>query len=184
MKLLVTGFGPFRDVLENPSALLAQDLAEAFPEVDCRILEVSWEEVNAFATGDFSGYDACLMLGISASAQTLLLEGVGRNQASPSSDVRGDVWGPGPLDPSAPALLATTLWQGRAPDPGGWEWSVDAGGYLCNALLFQMLLHQPNLPSGFIHVPSFDTVRRDLQKETLIRIVQPLIQTASCPRAT
>lgn len=183
MKLLVTGFGPFRDVTENPSALLAQDLAEAFPEVDSQVLEVSWEEVNAFATGDFRGYDACLMLGISASAQTLLLEGVGRNQASPSADVRGVAWGPGQLEPSAPPLLASTLWQGCAPDPGGWEWSVDAGGYLCNALLFQMLHHQPHLPSGFIHVPSFETVGRDLQRETLIRIVQPLVQTASCPRA-
>lgn len=183
MRLIVTGFGPFRDVQENPSAVLALDLAEAFEEVDCRVLEVSWEEVSAFAKGDFSSYDACLMLGISASAQTLLIEGVGRNQASPSQDVRGESWGPGQLEPSAPALLGATLWQGRAPDPGGWEWSSDAGAYLCNALLYQMLLQQPHLPSGFIHVPSFDTIPRDLQRETLLRIVQPLVQTASCPRA-
>lgn len=184
MKILVTGFGPFRDVQENPSAVLACDLADVFDEVDSRVLEVSWEEVNAFSNGDFSGYDACLMLGISASAETLLLEGVGRNLASPSPDVRGDVWGPGKLDPSAPSLLAATLWQGRAPEPGGWEWSSDAGSYLCNALLFQMLLHQPQLPCGFIHVPSFDRVSRDLQREALMAIVQPLVQTASCPKAT
>ena len=174
MRLLITGFGPFRDVEENPSSLLAQDLAASLEGAEARTLEVSWEAVKEFTQGDFSGFDGILMLGVSASAETLLIESVGRNSASPSPDVRGDVWGPGPLEASAPSLLASSLWQGRSPLPGAWEWSVDAGGYLCNALLFQMLLRHPELPAGFVHVPLFAIVDRDQQKQTLLEIVQPL----------
>lgn len=174
MRLLVTGFGPFRDLQENPSSVLASDLASSLEWVESRTLEVSWEAVRDFTAGDFSDYSGILMLGVSAKAETLLIEGVGRNFASPSPDVRGEVWGPGPLEASAPSLVAATLWQGGAPEPEAWEWSVDAGGYLCNALLFQMLLRQPELPAGFVHVPLFDKVDRDQQKQTLLKIVQPL----------
>lgn len=174
MRLLITGFGPFRDLEENPSSLLAHELASGLEGAEARTLEVSWEAVKEFTEGVFSEFDGILMLGVSAKAQTLMLEGVGRNTASPSPDVRGDVWGPGPLDASAPSLLASSLWQGRSPEPGRWEWSVDAGGYLCNALLFQMLLRHPELPAGFVHVPLFATMDRDQQKQTLLEIVQPL----------
>lgn len=175
MKILITGFGPFRDIEENPSGILAKDLADSWPGSECQILEVSWEVVANFSRSDLSAWDAVLSLGVSAKTEQLLIEGVGRNVASPSPDVRGAVWGPGPLDASADFQLASSLWQGAAPEPSDhWDWSGDAGGYLCNALLFQLLLHQPDKKVGFVHVPKFETMNQDLQKQTLAQIVQPL----------
>lgn len=175
MKILITGFGPFRDIAENPSGILAKSLSDSWPGSECRVLEVSWEVVSDFARSDLSEWDAVLSLGVSAKADKLLIEGVGRNTASPSPDVRDVVWGPGPLDASASFQFASTLWHGASPEPNdNWDWSIDAGGYLCNALLFQLLLRQPDKKIGFIHVPKFETMNQDLQSQTLAQIVQPL----------
>ncbi len=175
MKILITGFGPFRDVLENPSGILAEELSKTWKGSSSLNLEVSWNVVQDFARSDLSEWDAILSLGVSAKAEKLLIEGVGRNAASPSPDVKGQIWGPGPLDASAPFQLASSLWQEKAPEPAvHWDWNSDAGGYLCNALLFQLLLHQPNKRIGFVHVPKFETLNQDLQKQTLDQIVQPL----------
>ncbi|HLO99964.1 MAG TPA: hypothetical protein VK171_15320, partial [Fimbriimonas sp.] len=70
MKLLVTGFGPFRTITENPSALLAASLCD-----DAVVLPVQYSKVEAFARDLAKNPpEQVLCLGLNAKAQDLRFE--------------------------------------------------------------------------------------------------------------
>lgn len=161
MEILTTGFGPFLDIAENPSA----QLARSFPLYE--ILEVSFAAVDDFFQSyDFSTYDCLLMIGVSASAKLMRLETLGRNWCGPTPDVRGDVRGPGPIDPATPFQLASTLWtpEWLAGSDGRWEASSDAGDYLCNYALFRALQTLTSMKVGFLHIPLLQSMEFETQK--------------------
>jgi len=169
MRVFVTGFGPFMDVEDNPSAILARTCGRPF-----EILEVSFKAVDAFHDGfDWTEFDALLHIGVAGTAERLRLDGVGRNVIGPHPDVLGSVQGPGPIDPKSPALLRSTLWPaiGAVADTEEWEPTVDAGGYLCNYALFRALQRFPDKLVGFLHVPPQDVVPIETQQSALAEIL-------------
>lgn len=164
MRLLITGFGPFGDVSENPSSVLAASNGMPF-----EILEVSFSAVDAFIDRISADTpDAILCLGVAAKAEKIRFETVAHNKIGPTPDVRGEVWGPGPIDPAAPPMQAGTLWNPiLLQETSLSEPSADAGGYLCNYLYYQAITRFPNSKIGFLHVPSFEKIADEVQVQFL-----------------
>lgn len=172
MNLLVTGFGPFLTNTVNPSSVLAAGSGCAHST-----LEVSYSAVDAFLEeSDLRAFDGWLMIGLAVNATKMRLEGVARNWIGSTPDVTGRVAGPGPIDPKHPEFLASTLWAG-SPLVAETEFfapSVDAGDYLCNYLLFRGLSTLPDLPIGFLHIPSFDTLSERKAADQLHHLISLL----------
>lgn len=170
MKLLVTGFGPFGGIAENPSSELAKECG-----IDHRILEVSFHAVDRFVETELSGYDALLAIGVNASASKMTLETIARNEIGPTPDVSGEIRGPGPIDPRLPQNIASSLWtQELLSETEEWTQSTSAGGYLCNYLFFRAISAYPNKRIGFLHVPKFETVPQMEQARILGQILRAL----------
>jgi len=148
--IIVTGFGPFGTTAENPSAWLAERSG-----VQHSVIPVTFAAVEAeLETLAQYNWDILLMLGLASKSPTLRFETVAHNHIGPGADMAGIVWGPGPIDPAAPAQLHATLWSGLGAETETDERSAttDAGGYLCNYILFRALQRFPTKLVGFLHV--------------------------------
>ncbi|HXH62231.1 MAG TPA: hypothetical protein VNI20_12850 [Fimbriimonadaceae bacterium] len=170
VRLFVTGFGAFLNHGENPSAVLAERSGRPHA-----VLEVSYTGVDDFLEElDGGEFDAWLQIGLAAKAETMLMENVGRNKIGPIPDARDEEHGPGPIDAAGPSAVGATLWQGVAVESEEVKASVDAGGYLCNYLLYRGLRQFPEKRIGFLHVPPFSVMPLERQVEALSRIIEEI----------
>ncbi len=152
MKLLITGFGPFLDVVDNPSAILAAQLPG-----DTVVLPVQYGRVEAFCRGELD-YDAILCLGLSAKAAVQKFEVYAHNQIGTvrghkSRQHRREV-----IRPSGPKTLGQTLASPAQMATLSMEKSYTPGDYLCNFLLYSLLIRHPRTRIGFVHVPPVSEV--------------------------
>ena len=166
MKVLVTGFGSFGQVKENPSEGLARALA-AEPGVFSEVLPVAYaraEQRLDELLGELRP-SAVLLFGVH-SGPGFRLERVGLNlddEASP--DIDGAVRRGNPIRPGGPAAYWSSLplrEMGEALDSLGldWEWSTHAGGFLCNHAFYvaRYLCERVDdaIPCGLLHVPPLE----------------------------
>lgn len=169
MRWLVTGYGPFEDIEDNISARIARRLGERV-----EILEVAYAAVDDFiASLDPDSFDAWLALGHAKNATKIRIEGLGRNQIGPRVDVRGE----GRLNEAireGAEHLAATLWS--APELSteceDWVATDNAGGYLCNYVLYRALETFPQKKIGFLHLPPEEVVEEDRQVAIIRRIMK------------
>lgn len=169
--LLITGFGPFGSVSQNPSGLLALSHSAH------HILEVSFAAVDRFiASRPWEAFDQLLLMGVADAEPRFRLERAARNYVGAVPDVRGVCLGPGQIDPSAPSALYSTLWTGPLLEAEGefWRASDDAGSYLCNYLFFRALQYSSGCRVGFLHVPLLEAVPLETQLAWLDRLAQSL----------
>lgn len=168
--VLVTGFGPFGEHADNPSAaavelLAAQWAAPPGVRLVTAVLPVSFaravDELRALV--DRHRPAVVVGLGLAAGRERIGLERVAVNLV----DARiPDVDGAEPVDvpvlPGEPAARLTTLpvkailaaLQDAAVPA---ELSLSAGTYVCNAVMYAGLtLVDDGVPAGFVHVPSAD----------------------------
>lgn len=169
-KILLTGFGPFPGVPENPSAWLAEKLAAsgagsiAGYELHARVLPTEWSAVSRLAPPLLDEVSPRLIVqfGVSRRSQCFRVEGSAHNVIAARADASGAhpdktailADGNHRLDSSVPAsVLARHLrTQGLAATA-----SHHAGHYLCN-FLYYLSLHwaarqqQPSL-ACFVHIP-------------------------------
>lgn len=165
--ILVTGFGPFPKVANNPSADLAQALARSrrirhAARVRTLIMRTAYTDTARLPRRVAREKpDAVLMFGLAGRARVLRIETRGCNQASPGHPDATGKKARRVLVPGAPKLLKTTAPAARlvkaaraAGAPA--RLSDDAGGYVCNAAIFRML----NTTRGkraplvaFVHIP-------------------------------
>lgn len=169
-RIFVTGFGPFLDVLDNPSAQIAKQLGLPY-----EILEVSFEAADRFILGlDPNTFDSLLMLGVARGRTHVCPELFARNQIGHTKDVKGnDRFGP--IEAGAPLLLEGDLWTPEVIGEAAHEFmiraSMDAGNYLCNYLYYRAQRKFPDRRIGFLHVPAVDSM--SLEEE--IRLVKFLV---------
>lgn len=155
--LLVTGFGPFPSVRENPSGALALALHEpdGEPPIHGLLLPVSYARGPALAIEEARRLDARLVLGIGVAAQraTAALERIGRRRLSPQHEDVDGVCAQ-EVGPEGPAELRASLDIERLAGLLGCEISEDAGAYVCNAWLYEVV-HAlgDRVPVGFLHIP-------------------------------
>lgn len=168
MSLLVTGFGPFGEVTDNASARLAESSGHPFA-----VIEVAYAALDEFI--DLlrkNPPDEMLLLGVDIKASKMRLETVAHNHIGSKTDMRGEIWGPGPIDPQAPPQISATLWTPEALEPNEFcEPGYDAGGYLCNYSFFRAAQFLTSTRVGFIHIPPFEGLKKETQLAELSRIV-------------
>jgi pyroglutamyl-peptidase len=166
MKVLVTGFGSFAQVKENPSEGVARALA-AEPGVSSEVLPVAYaraEQRLDELLGELRP-SAVLIFGVH-SRPGFRLERVGLNlDDEPSPDVDGTVRRGGSIRPGGPSAYGSSLplrEMGEALDSLGldWEWSKHAGGFLCNHAFYvaRHLCERADvaIPCGLVHVPPLE----------------------------
>jgi pyroglutamyl-peptidase len=170
VNLLITGFGSFLRHEDNPSARLARALdgrrAGPYRLVALAPLPVRYGEAAERALRRARELSAVgiLSFGLAAKIEVPQVEGCGRNLArSASPDIAGEVRAGKHAVPGAPARLLASF--PRAPLLAslsaagvGARRSEDAGGYVCNDLLYRLLHAAPSLRSrpmvGFVHIPN------------------------------
>lgn len=169
--IILTGFGPFPGIPANATSILVPKIAAAAEDVFAgttivhAILPTEWSAGLALAEDLYRRHKPALALhfGVSSRATGFEIETRGRNFCSPSMDAAGylpaldrlSLDGPDFLPATLPATHIVTRLRRR-----GLPASVsrDAGGYLCNALLYRAAdiarAHPAPIRSGFIHLPS------------------------------
>lgn len=168
--ILLTGFGPFPGIATNASAELVGRLAASAGKrlagytVHGAILPTEWRDGPLRLTRLLDELEPVLALhfGVSSHTDGFAIEMRGRNACSSSPDAVGEhphsslVLEHGP--DSLPATLPVHHIVARLRRKGlPARVSRDAGGYLCNALLYHSLTHARRHPggwrAGFIHIP-------------------------------
>lgn len=152
--ILVTGFGPFLDVDDNPSAALARAVDGAVvagvPVVGV-VLPVSYRRgpSQVVALCDQLRPRLVLGLGVARQRSCVTVERFGRRALGSTPDVDGGA----PAEVGAgPELVAATLDPSLLAALLGAELSDDAGGYVCNAWAWEVPL-RAGAPAAFVHVP-------------------------------
>lgn len=169
--ILLTGFGPFPTVAANATSFLVPRLAEAASRafagsaIACHILPTEWGPGLAAVEHLYHRLEPeiALHFGVSGRATGFEIETRGRNRCSASLDAAGCL----PADPQLSALgpeyLSATFPAAHIVERlrrRGLPATVsrDAGGYLCNALLYRGLEVARRVPepprSGFVHLPA------------------------------
>jgi pyroglutamyl-peptidase len=167
-RILVTGFGPFPGVKDNPSASLMTALRARRRHfellnihLETHVLPVIYNGLAArlaALTGD-TAPDAILHFGVATRRKIISVETRACNRANRSApDAQGDRPPSDMLNSKGGESLAV-----RIPAAGiaariraagvAAETSRDAGAYLCNATLYETLRSRKNPPAGFIHIP-------------------------------
>ncbi|BAU88960.1 peptidase C15 pyroglutamyl peptidase I [Methylorubrum populi] len=170
-RLLITGFGPFPTVPDNPSGRLARRLA-ASPHLrrilgeapDCLVLNTRYGALDTqLAPVLAKRPSAVLMIGVAARRPRVCVEIRAVNRVSRLfPDTEGRVsrtlaFEPdGPAQRPSPAALAVRIALKRAGlDAAA---SRDAGRYLCNASYYRVL--EQGCPAVFLHIPMPPRTRR------------------------
>jgi pyroglutamyl-peptidase len=152
--ILVTGFGPFPGVTDNPTAALARSLDGSRIDgvlVRAAVLEVEFAGLSKRLKELESAHkpDLVLGMGVSGLAEKPTLELRGVNQVGKNVDAAGVL--PASLG-EGPAELAVTLQYRAFLKALGGVSSTNAGRYVCNAWLYTAL-RDLRTPALFLHVP-------------------------------
>lgn len=161
--LLVTGFGPFPGVADNPSGRFAASVDGARVDgvaVAGRVIPVEWGRAwpAVRAAVEALRPAALLMYGVAVQRQRVEVERLARNVAGRRPDAVGALPPHARLVPDGPAALPTTLpWRDLVGPAVGV--SDDAGDYLCNAVTFHAMhaLGERLRFCGFVHIPPSPT---------------------------
>ena len=150
--VLITGFGPFPGVADNPSARLARALdgrVEGGVRFVGEVLPVSYRRAPAQTLRLIDAHKACAVLGtgVDVRAAALRVESQGSCHPVGRVDVEGQTLTPlqGPATVAAP-------WSAPLAEALGVALSTDAGRYVCNAWLYQVA-RRAAVPVSFLHLP-------------------------------
>lgn len=183
-EVVFTSFGPFRDVLRNPSILVA---AAAVTEVgrlggaaSSVVLSVTYAAAST-AAAQLPAGAARVHVGVASSRPVVTVERRGRPESGDEPDNDGIV-GPAdagdrlPRESRAAAVLVAALREEGAEA----ELSEDAGGYVCNALLWHSLGTEEE--TCFVHVPSLSEAAAEALGRQLGRAVVRWLTESSTTR--
>jgi len=170
---LVLGFGPFGEVVDNPSSRIARAVwGRRLNGVDIigEAMPVSYGRSVSLALVRAAQLRPALVLGIGVAVrrEAAMVERYGRNRAATRAAdvdgvrVRSHGEGPAVLESPLAEELAGAL---------GVPLSSDAGTYVCNAWLYRSL--RCGLPAAFLHVPR-QGIEADRVAEAVARVVNIL----------
>lgn len=170
-RILVTGFGSFPGMRDNPSGRLIdwlEDDARWERRTDLSLytkrLPVDWNAMPALVARQAAEIDPDIVIhfGVHSNARGFTVENYARNRTAMMADALGCEWDQHQIVPRAPHLLrapksarklATHLVARGLPAVP----SSDAGAYLCNMLFFLTLeqRHRTGRPAlaQFVHIP-------------------------------
>ncbi|HUU67687.1 MAG TPA: pyroglutamyl-peptidase I [Methyloceanibacter sp.] len=165
-RVLLTGFGPFPGVPENPSGGLAETLAGRSSAFDCdlhvELLPTEWNAVAALMPRLHADLqpDVMIHFGVSATATGLRIERSAHNRAASRTDACGGLPDARAIAPDGAMRLDTALpvtslaahLRGSGHPANA---SRSCGRYLCNFLYYRSLAWAQMHGSHalFVHVP-------------------------------
>jgi pyroglutamyl-peptidase len=191
-RILLTGFGPFPGIADNPSARLVETLAGArsFAPRDCelhtQVLPTEWGAVGTLVPQLLNSLQphVTIHFGVSPQARSLRIERSAHNSILPRLDAAGvlparrriHLDGPARLDSTvAVPRLAATLRENGVPANS----SAHAGSYLCNFLYYHSLAwavsRDEAAPVLFVHVPVARAKGGPLDDADLLRGAQTIL---------
>jgi len=191
-RILLTGFGPFPGIADNPSARLVETLAGAgnFAPRDCElhteILPTEWGAVGTFVPQLLNSLQphVTIHFGVSRQARSLRIERCAHNNILPRVDAAGvlparrriHLAGPTRLDSTiAVPRLAATLRENGVPANS----SAHAGSYLCNFLYYHSLSwamsRDEAAPVLFVHIPVARADGGPIDDADLLRSAQTIL---------
>ncbi len=175
-RLLVTGFGPFPKMPENPTSRLVARLADDPPVgVTARVLATEWASCRPLAA-EAAGFDAVVMFGVAGGSRRIRYERVAHPVAASSPDAAGRLPEAPPPTSRRPAFDVPAL-VARARAAGfPVVLSSSAGTYICNAGYAAALAG--NSRTLFVHVPQ-TLPRGPLSDDGLERHARWLIATVA-----
>jgi pyroglutamyl-peptidase len=168
--VLLTGFGPFPGVTDNASATLIRNVVHlargALPEfrIAHSVLPTEWGRGSHRIVVLHKRFRPVLALhfGVASDTRTIRLETIARNFCRASLDDAGVLPSASVLCDDGTAERRVTVDVAAIADAlkaGGWPYSIsdDAGGYLCNAVLYHSLAladARGGCRVGFVHIPA------------------------------
>jgi pyrrolidone-carboxylate peptidase len=164
--MLVTGFGPFRNIVHNPSALLAEQLSDQF-----QILPVTYPAAETFAKSVREiDAEVILCLGLNARLDEPAFELYAHNHIGSEPGSSGRKHTRTVIRKSGPKTLGQTLASPEQLLTLPMKTSFTPGDYLCNFLLYSLLVRYPERRIGFVHIPLFEKMPLDEQLKRLVRL--------------
>lgn len=151
--ILVTGFGPFPGVDDNPSAKLVRALqgrTVAGHTIEALVLDVVWGDAADAVIAQAETHQPALVLGfgVAKDRDNVCVETTAVRTCR-GLDAHGDE---PPGDHQGPEQRGPTLDPGALADLLGADLSDDAGTYLCNAWLYRVPA-AIDAPAAFVHIP-------------------------------
>lgn len=174
MIVLVTGFGPFPGVDDNPTAALARAVDGATAgtaRVVGRVLPASYVRAPDETVRLAREVGAALVVGtgVAVRRSVVCVERVAVRYSLGAPDVDGDTAGCGA---DGPERVAATIGCAHLAQALGADLSDDAGEYVCNAWLYRVV-RALDVPVGFVHVPPEGLAPRRLL-DALGTLVKPV----------
>jgi pyroglutamyl-peptidase len=191
-RILLTGFGPFPGVPDNPSARLVETLAHARSlaprdcELHMQVLPTEWGAVGTLVPSLLKSLQphVTIHFGVSQQARSLRIERSAHNRIAARVDAAG-VWparrtihvnGPSRLDSFVHTpLLAATLRESGLPANS----SSHCGSYLCNFLYYHSLswaMSHNAVPNVlFVHIPAARSNGGPIEDADLLRGSQTIL---------
>lgn len=170
--LLITGFGPWSDVEENPSGPLAEALAEGFA-CECEILPVHWERVAEWGRTKPGRYRRVLHLGVAVSRSAPTYELYAHNAVKGGrGGTEGSLWPKDQAIGGGIATLGATFLTPAELPRLSMATSFTPGDYLCNFVLYRSLARARRSRVGFVHVVPFETMPMAEQLAQLVALVE------------
>nr|WP_269751130.1 hypothetical protein [Acuticoccus mangrovi] len=149
--MLVTGFGPFPGVPENPTEVLVRAIAESPPPgVTAACLDTHWN-VGRELTRLAQGMDGVLMFGVAARAHRIRYERFAHPVAGAMEDASGETPTAAPLRFRHTGFDVPRLVQAARRRGFPVTASDSAGAYICNAGYGAALA--VSRAALFVHVP-------------------------------
>lgn len=186
-KLLISGFKPFAELKTNPTEQLVKDISEVTSSeyhFETVVLPVSYQK--AFVTLkkqiDLFKPEMVIATGVAAQRQYICIERVAINCESTSlADNDGRQVYNKKIDPNGPDGLFTNwpldkLQQLCLLHPEVLKISNTAGTYVCNSVMYQLLLDAKanDYQAGFVHFP-FPNQESHLQQRDFIPAILKII---------
>lgn len=153
--VLVTGFGPFGAVVDNPAARLARGVdgrRTGGETVVGRVIPVSYARGPDATIAAARMFRPRFVVGIGVATARSGIE-VERRAVAIGDGRTPDVDGVVQVRLDGPDVVAATLDAERLAAALGADLSDDAGHYVCNAWLYRVA-RALDVPVGFVHVPS------------------------------
>jgi pyroglutamyl-peptidase len=202
VRILLTGFGPFGSVRNNPSARIVEHFEKVgVPghELTTAVLPVSYRGASEEIVRrlDVERFDLVLLLGVAAGSEKVRLELFGRNRSSTVKKDAEELVSEGQVKPQGPLALSGTISARgvvrRLSEEGiPARISRSAGDYVCNHTYYAALHAAASGGRGarclFVHLPCDEKTMEPgreypcMPLETQIRAVE-LILAAAITRA-